>query len=256
MRSYSLLNQLALPLLKKTVLITGGSKGIGHSIGQKLATQGANIILLSRNQAALDTALASLPILDSHQTHGTVSLDVGTINRPWTEQDLGIPLKSVDILVNSAGVSQNSLLMATEPEKINSLISTNLTGTIFACQTFVKPMLRKKGGVIINISSVLALRGQRGSSIYSATKAGIIGFTKSLANELGHKNIRVNAICPGLVDTEMSRAMSDKARQGVIAASPLNRLVTPEEIADVAVMLALNQAINGSVITVDGGYSS
>lgn len=159
-------------------------------------------------------------------------------------------------MVNSAGIAQSSLLLTTPNDYINSLVDVNLLGTIFASQSMIKPMIRRKKGCIINISSVLGLRGVKGTSVYAATKAGVVGFTKSLAVELGSRNIRVNAICPGLVDTAMADDVTGSLRELYTSHSPTSSLIPVEDIANAALTLALTESMTGSILTVDGGFTA
>lgn len=135
-------------------------------------------------------------------------------------------------------------------------MDTNLLGTIYSSQSLIKPMIRRKSGCIINISSVLGLRGVKGTSVYAATKAGVIGFTKALAVELGSRNIRVNAICPGLVDTDLASEVTGSLRELYTSQSPTKQLIPPIEIANVALTLALSNHMNGSILTIDGGFTA
>lgn len=241
------------PLANKTSLITGGSKGIGLAIARKFAQNGANVTILSRNNANLLTAMPLLSNPTNRQTHRAVQFDVAS-RRHLTDSDIHGRLSDIDILVNSAGISQVKLLHATSLDEIQRLIDVNLLGTILTTQSFLKPMMRKRSGCIINISSVLAVKGMKGSTIYSATKAGLFGFTKSLAMELGSIGIRTNCLSLGLVETDMGKDVRLEVRDHFISNTPLGRLVTPEEVADAALHLATCENYNGTIINVDGGY--
>ena len=242
-----------LTLAGKRCLITGGSRGLGLAIAQRFAAEGASITLVSNHEDNLKAAVSQLSTCSS-QVHRIAKFDVGSGDL-LTEQDIGGKLSEVDIVVNSAGISQSSLLLSTSRETIESLIRINLLGTIFVSQSFIKPMIRKRAGSIINIASVLALRGGKGSTVYSASKAGVIGFTKSLANELGSRNIRVNCLCVGLADTDMGRVVSPEVSDYFASNTPLNdTLITPSEVADAALYLALSRQITGTVLTVDAGF--
>lgn len=244
-----------LKLLGKKCLITGGSQGIGLAIANRFASEGASVILLSRNRDKLVAAAKNLSVVDGSQTHTVAPFDLSQC-RPFTESDIGTKLTTIDVLVNCAGVAQSSLLLSTPKEAIDGLINLNLLGTIYATQSLMKPMIRKKRGCIINMSSVLGVRGVKGTSVYAATKAGVSGFTRSLAVELGGRNIRVNSICPGLVDTEMATSVDDNLKDLFTAQSPSKQLIPSDAIADAALMLVLSEHMNGTEVTIDGGFTA
>lgn len=253
-RFYSTANS-NLRLIGKTCLVTGGSQGIGLAVASKFAAEGASLILMSRNRQTLEAAASSLPIVDNNQVHTVAPFDLSQ-RRAFTEAEVGTKLTSIDVLVNCAGISQSSLLLSTSKEMIDNVVDLNLLGTIFASQALVKPMIRKKRGCIINISSVLAVRGIKGTSVYSATKAGVSGFTRALAAELGGRNIRVNSICAGLVDTPMGNSVDHTFKEMFIAQSSSKELIPPSEIADAALTLVLSEDMNGVELKVDGGFTA
>lgn len=244
-----------LSMIGRKCLVTGGSQGIGLAIAQRFASEGASVILLSRDKTKLETAASSLPLVDSSQTHNVAAFDLSQA-KVFTESDIGTKLHTIDVLVNCAGVSQSSLLLATPKDTIDNIVNLNLLGTIYASQSMIKPMIRQKRPCcIINISSVLGHRGVKGTSVYAATKAGVSAFTRSLAVELGGRNIRINSIAPGLVDTEMAESVLDSPLKDLFAAtSPSNALIPTSAIADAALMLATNEHMNGTELTVDGGF--
>ncbi|VVT53181.1 uncharacterized protein SAPINGB_P003444 [Magnusiomyces paraingens] len=249
-------SQNQLRLLGKKALITGGSQGIGLSIAKKFAEEGASVILLSRTKEKLESAVTTLPVHNpTEQNHSIAVFDIAS-KKTFNDTDIGTKLSTIDILVNSAGIAQSSLLLTTPRDYINDLVDTNLLGTIFSTQSMIKPMIRKKKGCIINISSVLGVRGVKGTSVYAATKAGVIGFTRSLAVELGSRNIRVNAICPGLVDTSMTNDMDKSLIELYTSQSPTKSLIPVEEISNAALTLALSDHMNGSVLTIDDGFTA
>ncbi|KAI5813343.1 hypothetical protein BZA77DRAFT_321875 [Pyronema omphalodes] len=226
------------------ILITGGSRGIGFSIANRLAKRGASCILMARNGDVLHEAMAKLPVGNGEgQKHSVIIGDVGS---PEIWEEVRREYADIQTLINSAGISQKSLLISTPIQDVISILNTNLLGTTLACRAVAKSMMRRKSGCIVNIASVLAYKGVPGSSIYAASKAGIIGLTKSLAVELGQRNIRVNAICPGYIETEMTAGL--KPEMG-----PSGRMGTPEEVAEVVEMVLENGYLNGAVIGVDGG---
>jgi NAD(P)-dependent dehydrogenase (short-subunit alcohol dehydrogenase family) len=164
--------------------------------------------------------------------------------------------EKVDILVNSAGITHCSPLFVTSPSLLEEVMRTNLMGTMMACRTMGKNMMTLKGGCIINVASLLGQKGGKGSAAYAASKAGVIGLSRALAAELGEKNVRVNVIVPGYIETDMTEAMTPNARSEALNAIPLKRFGRPSEIADAAVFLAANAYANNCVLNVDGGLSA
>ena len=244
-----------LKLLGKKCLVTGGSQGIGLAIAQRFAREGASLLLVSRNPAKLDAALTTLPTVDASQKHTVAPFDLSQ-GRGFTETDLGTKLTSIDVLVNCAGVAQSSLLLSTPSETVSQLVNLNLLGTVYATQSLIKPMIRRRGGCIVNVSSVLGRRGVKGTSVYAATKAGVTAFTRSLAVELAGRNIRVNSLCPGLVDTEMAESVDGSLRELLTAQSPSKKLIPAGAIADAALTLVLSEHMNGTELVVDGGFTA
>lgn len=244
-----------LKLLGKKCLVTGGSQGIGLAIAKRFAREGASLLLVSRNSTRLGGALASLPTVDASQVHATAPFDLSK-GLKFTEADLGTKLTSIDVLVNCAGVAQASLLLSTPSETINQLVNLNLIGTINATQALLKPMIRRRSGCIINVSSVLGRRGVKGTSVYAATKAGVTAFSRSLAVELSGRNIRVNTLCPGLVDTEMAESVDQSLREMFTAQSPSKQLIPADAIAEAALTLVLSEHMNGTELVVDGGFTA
>ncbi|KAH3688746.1 hypothetical protein WICPIJ_000253 [Wickerhamomyces pijperi] len=238
-------------LIGKKALITGGSKGIGLTIAKGLSKKGASIILLSRSANLLKHNVENeLSIIDhTKQSHSYIQSDLSDISNLESTINTNMKLfKDVNILINSAGISQNSLLLKTSTKLTEEIINTNLTSPMILSRLLLKPLLVNKPSSIINISSVLAMKGTRGTSIYSATKAGLLGFTRSLAVELGGKQIRVNSVSPGLVkSTDMGK--------GLHFENCLNRdSVDQEEIVKTVLFLLENESITGQNIVVDNGY--
>jgi NAD(P)-dependent dehydrogenase (short-subunit alcohol dehydrogenase family) len=235
----------------KTALITGGSKGIGLEIAKELSNKGASIILLARSKDLLKHNIEhELSTIDNAQQHSYIQCDLNQTSSisEVIQSSSSVDLKRVSILINSAGVSQNSLLYSTSQINISRLIDTNLTSSIILSQLLLKSLITNKPSSIINISSVLGLRGVKGTSVYSAAKAGLIGFTKALAQELGPKNIRINSISPGLVqETDMGKGLTyDNALQ--------RDSVDIEDIIKTVVFLLENESITGQNIVVDNGF--
>ena len=256
----SIATAAAASLKNKRCLITGASRGIGFAITQTLARAGASCTLVARDPERLAKATAAInEVSNSNATaasnipHDFVAGDVGD-SEFW--DNLLFKEPNVDILVNAAGISMPSLLVSTSYASIDQIIRTNLLGTIYGCKAFSRPMFKRKHGCIINLSSVLATQGNTGDMVYAASKAGILGLTKSLAVELGRSNVRVNAICPGYIETDMTSHMNETAKENIKRRTPLQRFGRTDEVAAAALMLATNEFCTGSVITVDGGLSS
>ena len=238
-------------LKNKNVIVTGGAKGIGKAIALEFAKNGANIALNYRSTSP-DETKAEI------EAYGvkciTICADVSDFEQAnelvtKVNEELG----SVDVLVNNAGITRDTLILRMKEEDFDAVINTNLKGTFNMVKHTSKLMLKQKSGCIINMSSVIGLAGNIGQLNYAASKAGVLGLTYSAAKELASKNVRVNAIAPGMINTDMTAVLSDKVKEGILAAIPLKRFGEPEEIAKTAVFLAESEYITGQVITVDGG---
>lgn len=240
-------------------VITGSSGAIGRGVACSLAAAGYKLALLGRNSNQLDNTLAAVKECSKSDTahriyqgdvcqYQSVDSIINSISR-----DLG----PIHVLVNAAGVNKDALIARVTEEDIDSLIRTNLTASIYASKAFVRALLRAKAqqGRIINIGSVVGTFGNVGQSVYSASKAGLVGLTKSLAKELGPKNCTVNMITPGFIDSGMTRAMSEADRQALLSRIPLGRFGSTEDVGNLVAFLASDQAkyINGQVLGVDGG---
>ncbi|CCH46269.1 3-oxoacyl-[acyl-carrier-protein] reductase [Wickerhamomyces ciferrii] len=235
-------------LIGKTAVVTGGSRGLGLHIAKKLSEQGASIILVSRQKDVLRHNLKhELSIISNNQEHGYIQCDLSDTGSIYETFLSANQLKKASILINCAGVSQNSLLFSTPSSLVSKIIDTNLTSSIILSQILLKQLMKNSPSSIINISSVLGLKGFKGTSVYSASKAGIVGFTRALAVEMGSKKIRVNSISPGLIkETEMGKGLHyDNAlqKEGV----PLN------DISNTVLYLLENESITGQNIVVDNG---
>ncbi|CAJ2511371.1 Uu.00g069960.m01.CDS01 [Anthostomella pinea] len=248
-------------LANKHCIITGGSRGIGLAIAQLFASAGASCTLIGRDTARLSAAAKSLPLPLPHGTesaaaqgHKTHAFDVASGER-WEEfvRDV-VKSGRIDVLVNAAGISQNSFLFKTRRQDVEKLIDTNLKGAIWGCQTVIPKMMKQKSGCIVNVSSLLATHGGRGASVYAATKAGIVGLTRSLAWEVGRFGIRANVLLPGYIQTDMTRGTDDKGELSALI--PLGRLGLAEEVAQAAVFLATNSYAHNCVLNIDGGLSA
>ncbi|KAH8816257.1 hypothetical protein F5884DRAFT_215080 [Xylogone sp. PMI_703] len=254
----------------KKVLITGASKGIGAEIARSFALEGAQCVLVGRNSEKLQSVMESLAVKHDNDTEtpndNTTdrrnettcehSLQVGDVGTRSFWETIVKDIGDLDILVNAAGVTQYSALFATKPELIEELLHTNLQGTIWGCQIFGKKMLRRRDGCIINVASLLGIKGGKGSTVYAASKAGVIGLTRALAVEMGPSNIRVNAILPGYIETGMTLAMTPEARAQALAAIPLKRFGDVQEVAGAALFLATNKYASNCVLNLDGGLSA
>lgn len=242
-------------LKNKCAIVTGSAKGIGKAIALKLASLGANIVLNYRSNE--EEALKTLEELKAFGgDHMLFKADVSKFDEAQKLMEAATnKYTSIDILVNNAGVTRDTLLLRMKEEDFDKVIEINLKGT-FNCIKHVTPvMLKQKCGKIINISSVIGLVGNAGQLNYAASKAGIIGMTKSLAKELGSRGINVNAVAPGFIQTDMTEVLSDKVKEELKGSIPLKRLGTPEDVAKLVAFLSSDEAnyITGQVINVDGG---
>jgi 3-oxoacyl-[acyl-carrier protein] reductase len=242
-------------LKNKVALVTGASRGIGREIAKKFAEQGANIAFTYLSSVekgqALETELASYGI--KAKGYRSDASDYASAEQLVTEvvADFG----ALDILVNNAGITRDTLLMRMSEDQWDEVMRVNLKSVFNLTKAATKPMMRAKSGSIINMTSVVGLMGNAGQSNYSASKAGIIGFTKSIAKELGSRNIRSNAIAPGFIETEMTGELNEKALEDWLKNIPLKRAGQADEVANACVFLAsdMSKYITGQTLQVDGG---
>lgn len=238
----------------KIALVTGASRGIGKAISDVLGVQGATVIGTATSESGADAI--SQRFLDAEFKGQGMCLDVSddalveAVMRAISEK-----YGAVGILVNNAGITRDNLLMRMKIDEWDSVLSTNLTSLYRLSKACLRAMMKARTGRIINIASVVAASGNAGQTNYSAAKAGMLGFTKSLAQEVGSRGITVNAVAPGMIDTDMTRELPDSQRETLLAAIPLARLGQPEEIASVVAFLASDAAayITGETIHVNGG---
>jgi 3-oxoacyl-[acyl-carrier protein] reductase len=239
----------------KSAIVTGGSRGIGRAIAIELARRGASVVVnYNASQAAAHEVVES--IAQAGSTAIAFKADVSRLDEAAALVKAAVDaFGKLDILVNNAGTTRDTLLMTMSEEDWDAVINADLKSVFNCCKAAVRPMIRARSGRIINISSVVGLAGQGGQTNYAAAKAGVIGFTKSLARELGSRNITVNAVAPGFIPTALTDALSEEQKQAVIKATPLGRFGRPEEVAYAVSFLASDEAafITGAVLSVDGG---
>ena len=239
----------------KVAVITGGTRGIGNAIAKKYAENGANLAII----ATKDNEKAQAAIEELKKNGTDVKLypcDIKNADQVASVSEAILAdFGGVDIVVNNAGITRDNLLPGMSIADIDDVIDINLKGTMYVTRSFIRNFIKRKGGNVINISSVVGLMGNKGQANYAASKAGIVGFTKTVAKEYGRKNIRCNAIAPGYIATEMTAQLSEAQTEELKKQLPLTRLGTPEDIAELALFLASEKSsyITGEVIKVDGG---
>jgi 3-oxoacyl-[acyl-carrier protein] reductase len=230
----------------KLALVTGGSRGIGRAIAAELASAGAQVVVGYRTGADEAEALAA--------EIGGRALQ-GDVADPEQAASLVQQAGDLDILVNNAGLTRDGLIARMSDEDWHTVIDTNLGGVFHTCRAAARGMMRKRGGAIVNLTSVVGLHGNPGQTNYAASKAGIIGFTKALARELATRGVRANAIAPGYVETALTDVLPEDVRGMILANTPLGRLGRPEDVAGAVRFLCSDEAsfITGEVLLVDGG---
>ena len=241
-------------LQEKIAIVTGASRGIGAAIARKFCAEGASVMLCSRSETSV-AAVAETLVSEGGNAKYTRT-DVS--NRSDVAALVDLTLKEfsrIDILVNNAGITQDALLMRMKDEAWETVLQANLTGAMYCIRAVLRTMMRQKSGRIINTASVVGLMGNAGQANYAASKAGIIGLTKSMAKEIGSRGITVNAIAPGFITTDMTAGLSEADQERMLEAIPLGSFGTPEDVAELALFLASDASryITGQAIQVDGG---
>ena len=241
----------------KTAVVTGGSRGLGRAICLELARGGANVVLCyAGNEAAAGETVAACEALGAKAL--AVRCDVAQADEVKALMDAAVQaFGRIDILVNNAGITRDGLLMMMKEEDFDAVINANLKGAFLCMKAVSRLMMKQRWGRIVNLSSVVGLRGNAGQVNYAASKAGVIGMTKSLAKELATRGVTVNAVAPGFIDTDMTAAMPQAAREATLASIPMGRMGAPEDVAKAVAFLASNEAayVTGQVLAVDGGMA-
>ncbi|MBR1552504.1 MAG: 3-oxoacyl-[Schwartzia sp.] len=239
----------------KCALVTGASRGIGRAIALRLAAEGAKVALnFAGNEAAANAVREEIEAAGGEAI--LVKADVA--NEAAVQemvQKTADAFGRIDILVNNAGITRDGLLARMKEEDWDAVLSTNLKGVFLTTKAVTKLMMKQRAGRIVNMASVVGITGNAGQANYSAAKAGVIGFTKTIAKELASRGITANAVAPGFIDTDMTSVLSDKAKEAALSGIPLGRMGTPEDIADAVLFLVSDSAsyITGQVLHVDGG---
>lgn len=246
---------MRIDLTGRVALVTGSTRGIGRAIATALAKAGARVAVTGRDQAKAEAAAAEIAAIAGVEVRGYAA-DVAEVAQATAlveavEKDFG----QLDILVNNAGLTRDNLMMRLKDEDWDAVIDANLRGAFATCRAATRGMMKRRWGRIINVASVVGLIGNKGQVNYAASKAGLIGMTKSIAKELASRNVLANVVAPGFIETDMTAAMTPEARATMSAGIPLERLGTPEDIAGMVVVLAsdLTGYVTGQVFVVDGG---
>jgi 3-oxoacyl-[acyl-carrier protein] reductase len=249
-------NRISINLSGKTALVTGAARGLGRCIAQSLAAAGAKVACIDLNVESLAETVAAiraaggeaLPLACNVTDSARVGEVVDEVLNLWG---------ALNILVNNAGITQDNVIVRMKDEQWDAVININLRGTFLFTRAAARPMMKARQGRIINVASVSGLMGNPGQANYSASKAGVIGLTRTVARELASRNVTVNAVAPGFIATDMTAKLSEEVRQEVVKQIPLGRMGDPQDVADAVLFLASDAAsfITGHVLTIDGGLT-
>lgn len=247
---------VAVELTGQVAVVTGATRGIGRGVATALAAAGARVAMLGRNEALLEEGAAA--IREKGGEARVYTVDVADAEAVQTVfKAIVADFGALDILVNNAGITRDNILLRMKPDEWKDVLDTNLNGVFHCMQAAARTMLKARSGKIINLTSVSALRGNVGQANYTASKAGIIALTKSSAKEFAARGVTVNAVAPGLIETEMTADMTDEVREYLLANLPMGRLGTVDEVANAVLFLAspFSNYITGHVLLVDGGLA-
>jgi 3-oxoacyl-[acyl-carrier protein] reductase len=244
-------------LAGKTALVTGGSRGIGEAICRRFAEEGANVVFTYASSEAkalqVEAALREIGVIAHARKSDAASFKESEELIAWTLKEMG----KIDILVNNAGITRDTLMLRMTEAQWDDVMTTNLKSVFNLTKHILRPMMKQRSGSIINMSSVVGEFGNAGQANYAASKAGIFGFTKSIAKEMGSRNIRCNAIAPGFIETDMTHVLTDETKDAFLKSIPLGRLGTGKEVADACVFLGSDMStyVSGQTISVCGALN-
>jgi 3-oxoacyl-[acyl-carrier protein] reductase len=243
-------------LENKICIITGGAAGIGKKISQCFLQEGATVYIFDVNQSQGNIAATELSSVYGKEKVFFRNVNVTDESQvEKTLDEIAAKHQSIDVLVNNAGITRDNLIMRMSLEDWKKVIDINLTGSFICSKSVIRHMIKKRSGKIINISSIVGIRGNAGQCNYSASKAGLIGLTKSLAREVASRNVMVNAIAPGYIETEMTEKLDEKIKEKLLTSIPTGKLGSPEDVATTALFLASKDSdyMTGAVLSLDGG---